>query len=91
MPHRNVSVAVFGDSNTSYHIPKYKVHLFFQKTPETFTVFYICLHLSLLDVLQSKLPLEIWANVMFVQFFKHVWIMRSHQFAESESFPPLFR
>jgi hypothetical protein len=58
MPCRNVSVAVCGDSNTSYHIPKYNVHIFFQNIPETFNVFYIFLHLSLLDMLQSKLPQE---------------------------------
>jgi len=72
MPHRSVSLAVCGDSNTSYHISKYNVHLFFQKTPETFNMFYICLHLSLLGVLQSKLPPKIWTIVMFVQFFKQV-------------------
>jgi len=91
MPHRNVSLVVCGGSNTSYHILKYNVYLFFQKTPETFNVFYICLHLSLLDMLQSKLPLEIWMIVMFVQFFIQVWIMRSHQSAESQKLPTSFQ
>lgn len=29
--------------------------------------------------------------VMFIQFFKHVWIMRSHHSAESEKLPTSFQ
>jgi membrane protein insertase Oxa1/YidC/SpoIIIJ len=42
-------------------------------------------------MLHSKLQLEIWVIVMFVQFFKPVWIMMSHQSAEAEKLPTSFQ
>jgi len=42
-------------------------------------------------MLQSKLPLEIWTIVMFIQFFKQVRVRRSHQFAQSEKLPTSFQ